>query len=89
MIAGSWVMSAWVASKYGSEKSMTSARASVIVMPAAATSQTPEFSACPDWMPSKPVISTAFSSPLALAISSMRDMSNPTTSLPSLNSNGS
>ena len=82
------VSRAWVALKYGSVKSIALARSSVIVMPAAAMSQVPELSAWPDWMPSKPVISTAISRSLASATSFMRSMSKPTISPPCLNSKG-
>ena len=67
---------------------MAFSRAGVIVMPAAATSQVPVLRAWPDWMPSKPVISSSLVRSLASATLSIRSMSKPTMSPPCLNSKG-
>jgi hypothetical protein len=80
--------SACVASKYGSEKSSTFARSSVIVMPAAAASHSPVFRSCPLWMPSNGVLTIFCCRPSSLATRSMMSTSKPTTWPPWLNWNG-
>src|SRR2546421_12122973 len=80
--------SAWVALKYGSEKSMFCLRASVIVMPAADRSHWPALKSAPDWMPSNGVSLISCSTPSFLATRSIRSTSKPTTLSPCWNSNG-
>lgn len=70
--------SAWVASKYGSEKSKFSSRAGVMLMAAAATSQRRVFRSSPDWMPSNGVSTIFCWRPMSLAIASTRSTSKPT-----------
>jgi len=77
-----------LSSRYGSEKSITDSRSSVIVMPDAARSHWSVSSAEPVSMASKGVVMTFDSTPRSCAIRSTRSMSKPTVSPFSTYSNG-
>ena len=83
------VISAWVALKYGSVKSMTASRSALIVIAPAPTSHWPLLSASPVVIVSHATSRTSVSRPLASAAISSTAGSKPTTSPPSVNSNGS
>ena len=80
--------SAWLASKYGAENAIFSARSGVIVIAAAAMSHLRALRSSPDWMPSNGVSTIACLTPSFFATRSIMSTSKPTILPPCSNWNG-